>query len=91
MLIQTADKDTSVIVFNGESHKVVSGIASVPQEVRDHLVSYPEWSDVTEPVDEKILKKLGIKEKKAESGNDPNGEQNPEDDTNGDGNNPDAN
>jgi hypothetical protein len=63
MLIQNINKYVNQIVHNGETHKVVEGFADVPNEVAEHLLSYPDWSQVVEPIEQKIINELhGIEE-----------------------------
>lgn len=63
MLIKNINKAISSISQNEEIHKVVEGIADVPKEIRDHLIKFPEWSDVVEPIKKEILDKIhGIEE-----------------------------
>lgn len=56
MFIKNLNKDISRIVHNNVTYKVVKGIADVPQEVRDHLINFPDWHDLVEEVDDEILK-----------------------------------
>jgi hypothetical protein len=58
MLIKNINKFINQITHSGKIHKVVEGIAEVPSEVADHLLKFPDWSKVVEPVDDKIIKEL---------------------------------
>jgi hypothetical protein len=58
MLIKTDMENAVCLVHQGQTYKVVNGIADVPPEVRDEMVNFPHWHDLTEPVDEETLKAL---------------------------------
>lgn len=58
LFIKNIDRYVSQIVHNDIVHKVVEGIADVPRDVRNHLVQFPEWSDVVEPVKNEIIEEL---------------------------------
>lgn len=80
MFIQNANKYIDRVIHNDTVHAVVEGIADVPNEVRDHLVKYPEWTDVVDKVDDKVLKALDKAKKEIEKLNGKENEQQNADD-----------
>jgi hypothetical protein len=53
-LIEAVDR----LIHKGKSYPVVNGVADVPKEVRDEVITYPHWQDATEEIDKKTLTAL---------------------------------
>lgn len=53
-LIEAVDR----LIHKGKVYPVVNGIADVPQEVRDEVVSHTHWEDATDEIDKKTLSAL---------------------------------
>jgi hypothetical protein len=58
MLIENENKFVNQINHKGSTHKVVEGIADVPDEVAKYLLSFPGWAKVVVPIEQKILDEL---------------------------------
>jgi hypothetical protein len=54
------------LIHKGKSYPVVNGVADVPKEVRDEVITYPHWQDATEEIDKKTLTALDKANKAAE-------------------------
>lgn len=59
-------EDVSHIVFDGEKYKVVDGYASVPQNVAEHLTSFPIWHSANRAVPENVKAAFEKSEEKAD-------------------------
>jgi hypothetical protein len=66
MLIQSLIEDVSALIHKGKSYPVINGIADVPEEVRDEVISYFHWKDATDEIDKKTLTALEKANKTAE-------------------------
>lgn len=62
MYIQSLIPETNGLSFDGKYYPVVNGIADVPKEVRDAVVSFTHWQDATDEISEDTLKALQPKE-----------------------------
>jgi hypothetical protein len=58
MLIKNENKFVNQINHKDKIHKVVEGFADVPNEVAEHLLSFPGWTKVVEPVKDEIIAEL---------------------------------
>lgn len=58
MLIQNANKNIDRVVYNDTTYKAVQGIADPPNDVAAILLEYPDWSTVTDVVDDFIISQL---------------------------------
>lgn len=70
MYIESNVKDASSLVYGGKSYKVVDGIADVPVEVRNEVIKFRHWQDVSREVDKKIQDALSEPKKGKKSAKD---------------------
>lgn len=80
MFIKSIIDGIDRLIHGGKHYPVVNGIANVPQEVRDEIVSHVDWKDATDEIDKKTLIALEKANKAAEKENaDPDPEKEPPD------------
>lgn len=66
MFIKSLIEGIDRLIHGGRHYPVVNGVADVPEEVRNEVVTHTHWEDNTDEIDKKTLTALDKANKAAE-------------------------